>query len=126
MQRRGPGPGVNKRLRDVFRPNTQNAHRSARVRRWAIRWTSQNWTQRTRLWRWIVYSRATTSAMALRWVLPAGFLPLAFAEGAIAREEDMRLAEALANALDVTDSSPNCGTAQIWGNAIMDQGAESY
>jgi len=31
--------------------------------------------QRTRLWRWMVYSRATTSAMALRPVLPAdGFL----------------------------------------------------
>jgi hypothetical protein len=37
--------------------------------------------QHTRLCRWIVYSRATTSAMALRWVLPAGFL--VFAEGAI-------------------------------------------
>lgn len=30
--------------------------------------------QHTRLWRWIVYSRATTSAMALRWVLPEAFL----------------------------------------------------
>lgn len=30
--------------------------------------------QHTRLCRWIVYSRATTSAMALRPVLPAGFL----------------------------------------------------
>jgi hypothetical protein len=29
--------------------------------------------QHTRLWRWMVYSRATTSAMALRVVLPAGF-----------------------------------------------------
>ena len=28
----------------------------------------------TRLWRWMVYSRATTSAMAERWVLPVGFL----------------------------------------------------
>lgn len=30
--------------------------------------------QHTRLWRWMVYSRATTSAMALRWVLPEAFL----------------------------------------------------
>jgi hypothetical protein len=37
--------------------------------------------QHTRLCRWIVYSRATTSAIALRWVLPAGFL--VFALGAI-------------------------------------------
>jgi len=57
-----------------------------------------------------VYSRATTSAMALRWVLPAGFLPLAFAEGAIAKE-DMRLADALANEVG-TASTTNCGTAQ--------------
>lgn len=42
--------------------------------------------QHTRLWRWIVYSRATTSAIALRWVLPAGFL-VVFAEGAIAGEK---------------------------------------
>ena len=30
--------------------------------------------QHTRLWRWMVYSRATTSAIALRWVLPEAFL----------------------------------------------------
>jgi hypothetical protein len=36
-------------------------------------------SQHTRLWRWMVYSRATTSAMALRPPLPAGF----FADGAI-------------------------------------------
>jgi len=48
--------------------------------------------------------------MALRWVLPAGFLPLAFAEGAIAKE-DMRLADALANEVG-TASTTNCGTAQ--------------
>lgn len=47
-------------------------------------WPSLDFTklnQHTRLWRWIVYSRATTSAMALRPVLPAGFL--VFALGAI-------------------------------------------
>ena len=33
-------------------------------------------TERTLLCRWIVYSRATTSSMALRWALPDDF-PLA-------------------------------------------------
>ena len=31
-------------------------------------------TERTLLWRWMVYSRATTSSMAERPLLPAGFL----------------------------------------------------
>jgi hypothetical protein len=43
--------------------------------------------QHTRLCRWMVYSRATTSAMALRPVLPAGFLPVCFAVGAIVCED---------------------------------------
>jgi hypothetical protein len=30
--------------------------------------------KRTLLWRWMVYSRATTSAMAERWALPEDFL----------------------------------------------------
>lgn len=37
----------------------------------------------TLLWRWMVYSRATTSAMAERWVLPVGFLVDDILEGSV-------------------------------------------
>lgn len=52
----------------------RTAHSKVRVT--AIRGLHQ--TERTLLWRWMVYSRATTSSMALRpWVLPAvGLLDL--------------------------------------------------
>ena len=53
--------------------------------------------QHTRLWRWIVYSRATTSAMALRWVLPAGFFALGAISGGQMLALDSRGFEQFAN-----------------------------
>lgn len=45
--------------------------------------------QHTRLWRWIVYSRATTSAIALRPVFPADFLPADLVVGAISVKKNL-------------------------------------
>jgi hypothetical protein len=69
--------------------------------------------QHTRLWRWIVYSRATTSAMAERPVLPAAF----FAVGAISAE--VVLADVLVNncvLIIVANRELHCGDYRKLGS----------
>lgn len=79
-------------LFSVFRPMPTNSAHSFDMRRYWLTIRGLHQTERTRLCRWMVYSLATTSSMALRpWpVLPAaGLLLLVFEDIATVLERGM-------------------------------------